>query len=214
VSITSSSPARKKAGCREDDDLMRLIAAGDQKAAGKVVEDHLPLLISLARHMLGNEAEADEIAQDAFLKLWKQADKWEPGRALVSTWLRRVASNLCIDRLRQRRTRAMTAQDDQPVGATQQLELEEKELKQRVNMALDGLPERQKLALVLCHYQGMSQRQASRVLEISEHALESLLARARRRLKASLENEWRQLLPDRAQVERHNEADIPKRVKR
>lgn len=208
------SPASQKAGSREDDDLMRRIAAGDQKAAKDIVEHHLPLLMSVARYMLGNEAEAEEIAQDAFLKLWKQADKWEPRRALISTWLRRVASNLCIDRLRQRRTRALTAEDDRPVAARQQLELEEKDLKQRVNSALEKLPERQRLALTLCHYQGMSQKEAVQVMEISEHALESLLARAKRGLKASLESEWKQLLPDRTQVDGHSEEDIPKRVKR
>jgi len=194
------SPAVQGTGSHEDDDLMRRIVAGDQVAAKQVVDDHLPLLISLARYMLGNEAEAEEIAQEAFLKLWKFAGNWQPGRALIATWLRRVASNLCIDRLRQRRTSSLEAQDDQPVAATQQLELEEKDLAQRVNAALMQLPERQKLALTLCHYQGMSQREASQVMEISEHALESLMARAKRGLKSSLEHEWKQLLPDQGGI--------------
>ena len=117
--LPDGSPASERAGSREDDDLMRAIAAGDQRAAKQVVEHHLPLLMSLARYMLGSEAEAEEIAQEAFLKLWKQADNWESGRALIATWLRRVASNLCIDRLRQRRTTALDPQHEQPVAPTQ-----------------------------------------------------------------------------------------------
>ena len=212
--MPEQSPASERAGSREDDDLMCAIAAGDQVAAKQVVENHLPLLMSLARHMLGNEAEAEEISQEAFLKLWKQATSWQPERALIATWLRRVASNLCIDRLRQRRTRALGEQDEQPIAPTQQRDLEEQDLALRVNEALEQLPERQKLALTLCHYQGMSQRQASAVMEISEHALESLLARAKRGLKTSLELEWKQLLPDRDGVGEYGEADLPQRVKK
>ncbi len=212
--MPDGSPANKRAGSREDDELMRAIAAGDQRAAKQVVEHHLPLLMSLARYMLGSDAEAEEIAQESFLKLWKQAKNWQPERALIATWLRRVASNLCIDRLRQRRTTSLGPQDDQPIAPTQQRNLEEKHLTHRVNQALDQLPERQKLALTLCHYQGLSQQEASVVMEISEHALESLLARARRGLKISLQDEWKQLLPDQRGVGEYGEADLPQRVKR
>lgn len=212
--FAKTSPDRKKAGSQHDDELMSLIASGDQQAAKKVVEKHLPLLVGLGRQMLQNQAEAEEIAQEAFLKLWQQASDWQSDRALIATWLRRVASNLCIDRLRQRRTRVISEADEQPIAATQQLDLEEKQLRHRVNAALDKLPERQKLALTLCHYQGMSQKQASQVMEIGEHALESLLARARRGLKSSLETEWKQLLPDRSEVDGHSRTDIPKRMKK
>ncbi len=183
---------------------MQAIAAGDPRAARQVVEQHLPVALSLARHMLGSQAEAQEIAQEAFLRLWKQAPKWEPGRALVSTWLRRIASNLCIDRLRQRRTRPLLAQDERSVAASQQHDMEEMQMKQRVNRALDELPARQKLALTLYHYEGMSQKQAAHVMEISEHALESLMARAKRGLKARLANDWQQLLPDQVVSEGHD----------
>ncbi len=208
------SPAVERAGSREDDDLMCAIAAGDQAAAKQVVERHLPLLMSLARYMLGSDAEAEEIAQDSFLKLWKQAKNWQPERALIATWLRRVASNLCIDRLRQRRTVALDPQDDQLVAPTQQRDLEDKHLALRVNQALTLLPDRQKLALTLCHYQGMSQKQAAQVMEISEHALESLLSRARRGLKKSLEHEWKQLLPGRYERNEYGKTDLPQRVKK
>ena len=212
--LPNRSPAIERAGSLEDDDLMRAIASGDQRAAKQVVERHLPLLMSLARYMLGSDAEAEEIAQESFLKLWKQAKNWQPERALIATWLRRIASNLCIDRLRQRRTTALDPRDDQPVAPTQQCDLEEKHLAQRVNQALTLLPKRQKLALTLCHYQGMSQKEAAQVMEISEHALESLLSRARQGLKKSLEHEWKQLLPDRHGVGEFGETDLSQRVKR
>ncbi len=211
---TKKSPDRKQAGSQHDDELMGRIASGDQRAAREVVDQHLTLLVALGRHMLHNQAEAEEIAQESFLKLWQQAPDWQPGRALIATWLRRVASNLCIDRLRQRRTRSISETDDPPVAATQQLELEEKDLSGRVNAALEDLPERQKLALVLCHYQGMSQKQASKVMDIGEHALESLLARARRNLKQALEGEWRQLLPDRLEMDGVDNFQSQDRVKR
>jgi len=195
------SPASKTAGSVADDDLMNAIKAGDQAAARTVVQRHLPAITALARQMLGNEAEAEDVAQEAFLRLWRQADKWTPGRALIITWLRRVASNLCIDRMRAQRTTRLSPVNDPPVAAAQQVQMEEGELRRKVSAALRKLPERQQLALTLCHYQGLSQKEAALAMQISEHALESLLARARRSLRALLEKEWRGLLPDRPEVE-------------
>ncbi|MCF6199274.1 MAG: sigma-70 family RNA polymerase sigma factor [Hyphomicrobiaceae bacterium] len=208
------SSAQQQVRLRDSDELMRRIAAGDEAAAKQMVRQHLPLLISLAVKMLGNKQEAEEIAQDAFLKLWKQAAHWQPGRALASTWLRRVASNACIDRLRARRSRALLEGEEQSVGARQQLDLEEKELQDAVKAALEKLPERQKLALGLCYFEGLGQREAADLMEVSEHALESLLARARRGLKAELSSRWEQLLPDHGEVDRFATSDISGGVKK
>jgi RNA polymerase sigma-70 factor (ECF subfamily) len=175
---------------------MKAIASGDDNAAKLVVEQHLPSVLALARHMLGSEEEAEDVAQEAFMRLWKQADKWEPGRALIITWLRRVASNQCIDRIRRNRTVPLSPTDEFPVAAVQQHDMEEQQLQARVSAALQELPERQRLALGLCHFQGLSQAEAANEMDISEHALESLLARARRGLKQKLEKEWQGLLPD------------------
>jgi RNA polymerase sigma-70 factor, ECF subfamily len=183
-------------GSSSDDALMQRIGAGDRGAARIVVEQHPPILVALARHMLRSEAEAEDIAQEAFVRLWKQAPQWQPGRALIRTWLRRVAANLCIDRLRGTRTVPLSPEDDRPVAPRQQASAEERQLVARVNAALGELPERQKLALTLSHYQGLSQFEAAEVMDISVEALESLLARGRRALKAALETEWRGLLPD------------------
>jgi RNA polymerase sigma-70 factor (ECF subfamily) len=179
-----------------DDELMRRIGVGDAGAARLVVEQHLPALVALARHMLKSDSEAEDVAQEAFVRLWKQAPQWQPGRALIKTWLRRVASNLCIDRLRSQRGVPLDPGDDWPVAPRQQAVAEEQQLVDRVNAALKTLPERQRLALTLSHYQGLSQLEVAEVMEISVEALESLLARARRALRQMLAAEWRGLLPD------------------
>jgi RNA polymerase sigma-70 factor (ECF subfamily) len=188
-------------GNAADDELMRRIGAGDAGAARIVVSQHLPALVALARHMLKSDNEAEDIAQEAFVRLWKQAPQWQPGRALIRTWLRRVAGNLCIDRMRARRGVPLDPGDDWPVAPRQQALAEERQLIERVEAALARLPERQRLALTLSHYQGLSQIEAAEAMEISVEALESLLARARRALKTMLATEWRGLLPDPAEEE-------------
>ena len=208
------SSAQKGTRLRDSDELMHRITAGDEAAAKQMVRQHLPLVMSLAVRMLGNQQEAEEVAQDAFLKLWKQAAQWEPGRALASTWLRRVAANACIDRLRARRSRALLDGEEQSVGARQQLDLEEKDLQSAMMAALEKLPERQKLALTLCYFEGLGQREAAGFMEVSEHAFESLLARARRGVKAELSSSWEQLLPDHSEVDRFAASDISGGVKK
>lgn len=185
-----------RGGNSSDDELMRRIGSGDAAAARIVVEQQLAGLVAMARGMLRSDNDAEDIAQEAFVRLWKQAGEWQPGRALIRTWLRRVAANLCIDRLRSQRTRPIAPEEDWAVAARQQAGIEERQLVERVNAALADLPERQRLALTLCHYQGLSQDEAAATMDISIEALESLLARARRTLKAALATEWRGLLPD------------------
>ena len=108
-----------------------------------------------------------------------------------------MISNLCIDRLRSSRNTTVTDQIPEVADpAIQERGLEERDLAKRVDLALKTLPERQRLALTLFHYEGMSQVEVGRALGVSDEAIESLLARARRTLKAALADEWRALLPD------------------
>ncbi len=179
-----------------DDSLMALVANGDGQAYEIVVNAHLGRVVAVGRKMLGNPAAADDLAQDVMLKLWHHAPKWQPGRARISTWLYRVTSNLAIDRIRANRTSQLDEDWDMPEQATQLQGLEEQALKQRVDRALQDLPERQRLALVLFHYQGLTMGETAEAMDSSVEAVQSLLARARATLKKMLVREWRSLLPD------------------
>lgn len=171
-----------------DLDLVRRIAAGDGRAAEALVRRRLPHMVNLARRMLGDAAEAEDVAQEVFLRVWKEAPRWTPGAALFSTWMHRVAMNLCTDRLRRRRETpsedaGATLADGAPSPASG---LQEMERRAAVEAALAALPERQRAAIVLTHYQDLPAAEAAAILEVSVEALESLLARARRALRAAL----------------------------
>lgn len=146
--------------------------------------------------MLRDDAEAEDAAQEAMLKLWQGGARLEIGEGGLRPWLRRVVSNLCIDRIRSgRRTEVTDEVPEQPVEASQLQALAESDLAGRVDAVLRGLPERQRQALVLFHYEGLSQSEVGQVLGVSDEAVESLLSRARRAMREQLRTEWRQLLP-------------------
>ncbi|MXU63841.1 RNA polymerase sigma factor [Oceanomicrobium pacificus] len=171
----------------EDAALLVRYASGDHEAARLLLARLTPMLLSLAQRMLGDRAEAEDVVQEAMLKLWRQAPDWQPGRARVSTWAYRVAANLCTDRLRRRLGQPLDGiaepEDDRPsveaqlMGADRQTALQ---------VALDGLPERQRLAIVLRHIEGRSNPEIATVLDVSVEAVESLLARGRRGLASAL----------------------------
>ena len=139
--------------------------------------------------MLGDAAEAEDVAQESFVRLLRKAPDWEPGRAALGTWLHRVAVNLCIDRLRARRPTSTL--DDVPEAALAGPEAGTLDgaldRQKAVRAALDSLPEKQRAAIVLVHYQGFSNREAGDLLDASVEAVESLLSRARRSLRTRLE---------------------------
>lgn len=170
-----------------DDELIARIASGDEAACRVLIERHLGAVIGFAQRMIGNRAEAEEIAQDAFLKLWMNAEKWEPGRAQAKTWLMRVASNQAIDRLRRRRGVTL---DDVPEPASEAPSADnamiEDERQAALVAAIEALPDRQRMAICLVHYDGMSNIETACAMDLSVEAVESLLARARRQLKAAL----------------------------
>ena len=192
-----SAPRRKQDGARRADEaLMARIADGDARAFSEIVDTRLERVLAVARRMLGNDSDAEDVAQEALLRLWRQAGKWEGGRALISTWLYRVTVNLCIDRVRAAREVATDEVPETAVPGDQQAALEEEDLRGFMDRALTELPERQRLALVLFHYEDLSMADVAQMMEISVEAVESLLARGRRTLKARLEPAWREILPD------------------
>jgi len=170
-----------------DEALVLGAGRGEAGAIQALVSVKLPRVLRLAYRMLGDATAAEDVAQEAMLRVWKQAPKWEPGQAKFDTWLHRVATNLCLDRLRRKRE-VLTDQvperaDAQPLADQRMTQDEDA---RRVRGAIEALPERQRQAIVLCHFQELSNVEAADVMEISVEALESLLARGRRGLKAAL----------------------------
>ena len=137
--------------------------------------------------MLGDAGEAEDVAQETFLRVWRHAAAWNPGKARFDTWLHRVVLNLCYDRLRRRRERPTADPPDRPDPAPgPERSLEAAETGARVRAAVLALPPRQREAIVLCHYQGLGNIEAASAMGVSVEALESLLGRARRSLRAGL----------------------------
>jgi RNA polymerase sigma-70 factor, ECF subfamily len=178
-----------------DLELVRQVGAGDQRACAALVDRHLPKVLGLAGRLLGNRADAEEVAQEVFLRVWRHAGEWRPGGAKFSTWLHRVTFNLCHDRLRRRRETTLDAIGDPPSGEPPPgTELQRAAVTARVEAALAQLPDRQREAILLCHYQELGNIEAAEAMEISVSALESLLARGRRRLKELLAGELNDLM--------------------
>jgi RNA polymerase sigma factor (sigma-70 family) len=170
-----------------DEDLVKRVGAGDPAAVQAMVARKLPRMLSLAQRMLGDAAEAEDVAQEAMLRAWKQAPRWTPGQARFDTWLHRVALNLCYERLRRRREIATDVIPDHiDDGPAPDRGLLASETGAQVQAALSRLPPRQREAIVLCHYQELGNIEAAALMEISVEALESLLSRGRRALRAAL----------------------------
>ncbi len=171
-----------------DAELVRRAGAGDARAAEQLVRRHLPRMVGLARRMLNDAAEAEDVAQEVFLRVWREAPRWKPGAAKFETWMHRVALNLCYDRLRRRREKpdpdaGLAVADATPLPSEVWLA---RQRAARVQAALADQPERQRAAIALVHFQELSNIAAAEMLEISVEALESLLARGRRAMKAAL----------------------------
>ncbi|HKD47161.1 MAG TPA: RNA polymerase sigma factor [Rhizomicrobium sp.] len=162
---------------------------GDRDAAARLIARHGAKLLTVAQRMLTNRAEAEDAVQEVFLRLWTHAGRWRPGGAKFETWLYRVTLNQCYDRLRRRPTRpleeaAELADDTALPGAR----LSEKQIGREIANALETLPERQKAAILLCHFQECGNIEAAEIMGLSVEALESLLARGRRALRARLQH--------------------------
>lgn len=185
------TPARETAAAPEtggsDDAAMARIAARDALAFSRVVEAQLGLLHRVAYRMLGDGAEAEDVAQEALLRLWASAERWRPGQAGIAAWLTRVAVNLCLDRLRRRRfssdAEVPERADDTP-GAD--AAMAEEQLRATALAALGDLTERHRAAIVLTYYEELPNAAAAEVLEMKLKAFESLLLRARGAMRVAL----------------------------
>lgn len=171
----------------DEEALMLAIQEGDSKAYESAVRQHIKAISHYAFRMLGNSKDTEDITQEALLRLWTHAKTWRSDKASVSTWLHRIAHNLCIDYLRKDKSN-VTGELSEDLESTE-LPTQAPEREERLEAlksALDLLPERQRSALILSHYQGFSNRDIAQILDVSVDALESILARARRGLRAQL----------------------------
>jgi RNA polymerase sigma-70 factor, ECF subfamily len=173
-----------------DEQLMAAIVTGDRHAYAEVVSKHARLLAAYAWRMLGSESEAQDIVQETFLRLWMQAQRWDSQKSALSTWLHRIAHNLCIDALR-KMNKVRESSDDEITELLDERESAEQEISReslefQLHAAIAALPERQRSALILVHFQGLTNKELAEILDISVDALESLLSRARRTLKHRL----------------------------
>ncbi len=174
-----------------DEALLVLYGNGDRAAAQILTLRLTPMALRVARRMLGDWAEAEDVAQEAMMRLWRIAPEWRQGEAKVTTWLYRVVTNLATDRLRKRKgyrqgiglEEAPEVADAAPDVETRMMDGDRAEALQS---ALDQLPERQRQAVVLRHIEGLSNPEIAAVLEIGVEAVESLTARGKRALAAAL----------------------------
>jgi RNA polymerase sigma-70 factor (ECF subfamily) len=173
---------------QSDEALMALTARRDACAFRQLMERHMARAIRLAERVVRGRAEADEIAQDAFLRVWTAAASFDPHVGRFTTWLYRIVINLSLDRLRRPMHRPLEeagdppAQDPEPVAVI--IAAEQRRL---VAQALAALPPRQRAALALFHMEGLSGREAAEAMKVSEKAFESLLIRARAALRQKVE---------------------------
>lgn len=172
----------------ENAELVIKFAAGDHSAARILTERLVPAIIRQAWRILGDRDEAEDVAQEVMMKLWKQADSWRVGEAKVTTWIYRVTQNLCIDRLRRKRPTSDIDQIPEPEdGRPSVLEgITTSERNQTLAAEIDQLPDRQREALFLRHFEELSNPAIADRLDCTVEAVESLLARARRQLAKKL----------------------------
>lgn len=181
--------------------LLTAIAKRDDGAFRTLMLRHLSAVVATARRILRDDGDSEDVAQEVFLKLWNGADQLELGAIGARPWLRRVAMNVAIDRLRKSRRLDVTdAPPEQSAAPDQLAHLGARDTAAAVEEALRQLPERQRVALSLFHFEELSQRDVAELMDVSEDALESLLARGRRKLRDLLRDEWQELVGPEAEA--------------
>ena len=178
-----------------DEELMRAVCNGEQFAYQTIVKQHLTSISHYAFRILGNQKDSEDITQETFLKLWINAEKWQPEKAKLSTWLHRIAHNLCIDYLRKHGSIQTLENIEEGEDSIENLrdwqeshEINETRTQQDqiLKNAINNLPENQRSALALCHYSGFSHKDAAAIMNVSVKALESAITRAKRSLRKQL----------------------------
>ena len=168
-----------------DETLMLRAGTGDRAACEVLVARHLGRVVTFASRTLGNRHDAEEAAQDVFLRVWAAAPRWKLQNARFTTWLHRVAMNVCLDRIEKKRESLPGELPEVADDRAEPMVRSRRRNRRHVGAALAGLPTNG-AAVTLCHYQGLRNSEAAEVMGLSVEALESLLARARRAMRAQL----------------------------
>lgn len=168
---------------QDDNVLLIAFAKGDRSAAEQLTERLMPKIYSHAYYRLGNIADAEDVTQEAFLKLWKIAPNWKHENAQVSTWLYRVVYNLCNDRYRRATLENLSSAQEATDGAQSPTDKIDAQYRQTALYdAMSILPKNQRLAIQLRHIDELSNPEIAEVMELSVEAVESLSARGKRKL--------------------------------
>lgn len=176
-----------------DQELIERVGRGDRSAFRLLAQRHTGRAFALAQRMLGNAADAEEIVQEALTRVWVNAARFDSRKASFPTWFYRIVANASLDRLRQRKAPALNIDEpefqvaDPGLDAEAHLILSARE--QALKAAVLALPDRQRLALTLCYYEGFLQADAARIMDTHPKALEGLLARAKTALRRTLNEE-------------------------
>jgi RNA polymerase sigma-70 factor (ECF subfamily) len=171
---------------RVDEGLMAKVARGDEVAFRQLSRRHVSAMVGLARRVLGNAADAEDVVQEAMLRVWTHAPRWQP-LAAFRTWLTRVVVNLCLDRKRRKPWVDLEAAGEIADPAPSVPEIaEQHEREQALTAAIGELPDRQRTAVLLTYSEGMTNAQVAEVLDTSVSAVETLLIRGKKTLRAKL----------------------------
>jgi RNA polymerase sigma-70 factor (ECF subfamily) len=180
--------------------LMLRVRAGEAGAFEELVERYQHRLVAVMHHLVGNAEEAEDLAQEVFLRVYRARQRYRP-RSKFSTWLFTIANNLALNSLRARQRRPvvpLNTHDSGPLGPrpAEQLvhdrgtgpvqRVQQQELAALIRRALEGLNERQRMAVVLNKFEDMNYAEIAEVMGLTTKAVKSLLSRARMNLRAAL----------------------------
>ena len=171
-----------------DEGLMERIKKNDHRAFSVLVERRSDMFYAAAFRMVMNKSEAEDVVQDAFLKIWGKPNLWKSSKgAKFTTWFYRIVMNLSIDKMRKLSKENKVELGDKVSSnvLSQEKKLLIDEEQQALQTAMKALPDKQLMALNLCFYEELSNKEAASIMKVGVKALESLLMRA----KANLKNE-------------------------
>lgn len=189
-----STPVAADVVFDEDSELLDKLGTGDEAAFRMLVERHIDRAYAIALRIVGNAADAEDVVQDTMLKIWSHRGRWQHGRAKFSTWLYRVISNRCIDLRRKPRNENVEAVPEVADGQLGAVEIiERNELNGMLELAMQRLPEQQRIAVIFSYHENMSNGEIAQVMDTTVAAVESLLKRGRQQLRQLLRKHERDI---------------------